>query len=49
MFGPFYTFSLVSSDPNFLIVQVFTYFALTAPSPQWSVTVSEPPAVWGQP
>ncbi|MBT2568153.1 ABC transporter permease [Arthrobacter sp. ISL-85] len=31
MFIPFYTFSLVISNPNALIVQVFTYFPLTAP------------------
>jgi ABC-2 type transport system permease protein len=31
MFIPFYTFSLVISDPGALIVQVFTYFPLTAP------------------
>lgn len=31
MFIPFYTFSLIISDPKSLIVQVFTYFPLTAP------------------
>ena len=31
MFIPFYTFSLIISDPESLIVQVFTYFPLTAP------------------
>lgn len=31
MFIPFYTFSLVISDPGALIVQDFTYFPLTAP------------------
>ncbi|MFC4394691.1 ABC transporter permease [Arthrobacter sedimenti] len=31
MFIPFYTFSLVISNPGALIVQVFTYFPLTAP------------------
>lgn len=31
MFIPFYTFSLVISNPEALIVQVFTYFPLTAP------------------
>jgi len=31
MFIPFYTFSLVISNPEALIVQIFTYFPLTAP------------------
>jgi len=31
MFIPFYTFSMVISNPEALIVQVFTYFPLTAP------------------
>jgi ABC-2 type transport system permease protein len=31
MFVPFYAVSLVISDPQALIVQVFTYFPLTAP------------------
>ncbi|NSX37177.1 ABC transporter permease [Pseudarthrobacter oxydans] len=31
MFIPFYTFSLIISDPDSVIVQVFTYFPLTAP------------------
>lgn len=31
MFIPFYTFSLVISNPGALIVQIFTYFPLTAP------------------
>lgn len=31
MFIPFYTFSLVISNPEALIVQVFTYFPLTSP------------------
>jgi len=31
MFIPFYTFSLVISNPKALIVQIFTYFPLTAP------------------
>ncbi|BCW77908.1 ABC transporter permease [Arthrobacter sp. NicSoilB11] len=31
MFIPFYTFSMVISNPEALIVQIFTYFPLTAP------------------
>jgi ABC-2 type transport system permease protein len=31
MFIPFYAYSLIISDPKSLIVQVFTYFPLTAP------------------
>jgi ABC-2 type transport system permease protein len=31
MFIPFYTFSLIISNPGALIVQIFTYFPLTAP------------------
>jgi ABC-2 type transport system permease protein len=31
MFLPFYAISLIVSDPGALIVQVFTYFPLTAP------------------
>jgi ABC-2 type transport system permease protein len=31
MFIPFYAYSLIISDPRSLIVQVFTYFPLTAP------------------
>jgi ABC-2 type transport system permease protein len=31
MFIPFYTFSMVISNPGALIVQIFTYFPLTAP------------------
>lgn len=31
MFIPFYTFSLVISNPEALIVQIFTYFPLTSP------------------
>ncbi|NUT70990.1 ABC transporter permease [Pseudarthrobacter sp. C4D7] len=31
MFIPFYTFSLIISNPDALIVQIFTYFPLTAP------------------
>jgi ABC-2 type transport system permease protein len=31
MFVPFYIVSLIISDPQALIVQVFTYFPLTAP------------------
>jgi ABC-2 type transport system permease protein len=31
MFIPFYAYSLIISDPTSLIVQVFTYFPLTAP------------------
>jgi ABC-2 type transport system permease protein len=31
MFIPFYTFSLIISNPGALVVQIFTYFPLTAP------------------
>lgn len=31
MFIPFYAYSLIISDPDSLIVQVFTYFPLTVP------------------
>ena len=31
IFIPFYTFSIIISNPKSLIVQVFTYFPLTAP------------------
>lgn len=31
MFIPFYIFSMILSDPDQIIVQIFTYFPLTAP------------------